>query len=88
MWKKEDVLKLILRNKDLIGGLYPQKCYHWDRLNKVNNNESSKLLNYNVNFLPNNTRVVDGILEVRHIANGFMMIHRNVFLKMILKFLN
>lgn len=86
MWKKEDVLKLILRNKDLIGGLYPQKCYHWDRLNKVNNNESSKLLNYNVNFLPNNTRVVDGILEVRHIANGFMMIHRNVFLKMILKF--
>jgi hypothetical protein len=80
------VLKLILRNKDLIGGLYPQKCYHWDRLNKVNNNESSKLLNYNVNFLPNNMIVVNGVLEVRNIATGFMMIHRSVFLKMIQHF--
>ena len=86
MWNKEDVLKLILRNKHLIGGLYPQKCYHWDRLSNVNNNESSKLLNYNVNYLKDNTKVVNGLLKVNHIANGFMMIHRSVFLNMIEKF--
>ena len=84
MWKKEDVLKLILRNKYLIGGLYPRKNYNWNRLNDVN--ESSKLLNYNVNFLKDNQRVVNGLLKVKHIATGFMMIHRNVLLNMIQKF--
>tara|TARA_A100001011_G_scaffold379111_1_gene444720 strand:+ start:225 stop:986 length:762 start_codon:yes stop_codon:yes gene_type:complete len=85
-WKKEDVLKLILRDKDLIGGLYPQKKYHWNRLNNVSNNESYKLLNYNVNLLNKNNRVVNGLLKVKHIATGFMMIRRNVLLNMIQKF--
>ena len=86
-WKKEDVLKLILRDKDLIGGLYPQKKYNWNILNDVNNNESYKLLNYNINLLNDNSRkVVNGLLKVKHIATGFMMIRRNVLLNMIKKF--
>jgi len=86
MWKKEDVLKLILRDKDLIGGLYPQKKYNWDRLNNLKTNEQSKLLDYNVNYFKDETRVVNGLLKVKHIATGFMMIHRNVLLLMIENF--
>lgn len=83
MWKKEDVLKLILNDKDIVGGLYPQKKYHWDRLNEIKNNQSYKLLNYNVNYHKDSTRVVNSLLRVKHIATGFMMIKREVFTKLI-----
>jgi len=33
-WSPIDVLKLILADKDLIGGVYPLKHYHWERLVK------------------------------------------------------
>jgi hypothetical protein len=33
-WSPIDVLKLIVGDKDLIGGVYPLKHYHWDRLVK------------------------------------------------------
>jgi hypothetical protein len=32
IWNPHDVLKLLLSKKDLIGGVYPLKKYHWDRL--------------------------------------------------------
>lgn len=31
-WSPVDVLKLMISDKDLIGGIYPLKHYHWDRL--------------------------------------------------------
>jgi hypothetical protein len=33
-WSPVDVLKLIVGDKDLIGGVYPLKHYHWDRVVK------------------------------------------------------
>lgn len=86
MWEKEDVLKLIIKNKSIIGGLYPQKKYDWKKLDSASNDESYKLLKYNVNFLKNNTRVNNGLISVKSIATGFMMIQRNVFLRMIYNF--
>lgn len=55
--------------------------------NKFNENISDEsflkhhLVNYNLNGC-GNTKVENGILEVRHIATGFMMIKREVFTKM------
>jgi hypothetical protein len=31
-WSPVDILKLIISDKDLIGGVYPLKFYHWDKL--------------------------------------------------------
>ena len=31
-WKPVDVLKLILADKEVVGGIYPLKKYHWDKL--------------------------------------------------------
>lgn len=36
-WSPIDIIKLMLANKPLIGGLYPIKKYHWDRLNTDEN---------------------------------------------------
>ena len=31
-WNPLDIMKLLLHDKDVIGGIYPLKKYHWDRL--------------------------------------------------------
>lgn len=46
-WQPIDILKLILSDKPLIGGVYPLKNYNW---NKLRNDPSN----------PHNTNVVDG----------------------------
>jgi len=35
-WEPTDILKLIINEKELSGGIYPIKKYHWDRLNSTN----------------------------------------------------
>jgi hypothetical protein len=35
-WNPFSILKLMMHNKDLNGGLYPLKKYYWDRLTKEN----------------------------------------------------
>jgi hypothetical protein len=31
-WNPEDLLKLVLHDKPIVGGIYPKKKFHWDRL--------------------------------------------------------
>lgn len=77
VWNPNDVYKLLMRDKEIIGGIYPQKKYNWDRVNDINTpGDVSKLLNYNLNFKSESNRIEDGIIELRHIATGFMMIKR------------
>lgn len=38
-WDPVDILKLILANKPLVGGIYPLKHYHWDRLTPNSENQ-------------------------------------------------
>lgn len=84
VWHPNDVLKLLSDDKDIIGGIYPLKKYNWDRIKNVNEeNLVSTLLNYNLNFKSQNNRIEQGILEVRHVATGFMMIKREVIEKLI-----
>jgi hypothetical protein len=40
-WHPLDIMKLILYNKPLVGGIYPQKRYHWNKL--YENNKGSNV---------------------------------------------
>lgn len=103
-WKPEDVLKLIVSDKPIVGGVYPKKNYKWDKLNNSNierwiekKNElnstvsdnsiiKNNLLSYNINHVSNTIEIKHNIINVRHLATGFMMIKRHVIEDMIQKF--
>lgn len=38
-WNPEDIIKLLISNKDLCGGVYPLKKYNWERLMKSSSGE-------------------------------------------------
>lgn len=106
-WDPFDIIKLILSEKDLIGGIYPLKNYNWTKLTNPNfisqllhkksqsqlsgllSDEKmiqSNLLNYNVNYLGNVLQIDNNLARVKHVPTGFMMIKREVFLKMMKSF--
>lgn len=60
------ILKLLLANKDIVGGLYPKK---------------SLPISYVVNGT-NNPKRDGSLLQVKHVGTGFMCIKRNVIFKM------
>jgi len=96
-WDPIDILKLILGDKDIIGGIYPMKSYNWEnltdptfinkQLQKKNNSFFKNtpdsvmiqhgLLDYNLNYKSKNLSIKNNIIEVKHIATGFMLIKRN-----------
>ena len=101
-----DIVKLLVTDKDVIGGIYPLKQYNWEQLqqsegqnkirdlleikknnpifDKMSDEEfiQKRLVRYNLNSLNEEINVVDSMLEVYHIATGFMMIKRNVIERM------
>lgn len=97
-WDPIDILKLLIADKDLIGGIYPYKKFDWKKLQEPNaienilnkkNNTFFKntdddrmiqhsILNYNLNYKTKNIEVTNNLIEVRHIATGFMLIKRTV----------
>lgn len=105
-WNPYDVIKLVISDKELIGGIYPKKKYDFNKL--INNKEyidkiinikekfnlnrdneyiiKSNLVSYNLNYKNNNLSIQNNLIEVRHLATGFMMIKRSVIEKMILMY--
>lgn len=98
VWEPISIIKLLIADKALIGGIYPLKNYFWDRIAKPNTIKNwidskngsflkdiisdekiiqNKLLNYNLNVLPDGLHISNNIGRVRHIATGFMLIKRN-----------
>lgn len=103
IWDPVSILKLLVTDKAVIGGVYPLKNYFWDRLTAPNIPQNwidakngsflkdvisdeaiiqNKLLNYNLNLLPEGLQINNNIGRVRHIATGFMMIQRSTLEKM------
>lgn len=106
VWNPLDVLKLLLADKELIGGVYPKKKYFFEKVllqppaviqSMLDNKRESilkdmtdidylkcKLVESNLNYIGGQDRleIKENICEVRHIANGFMMIQRTVIEKM------
>lgn len=110
LWNPAEILKLLVTEKDIIGGLYPKKKFHFDRLvrpDAVNTILKTRtgfpwkeqipeeqyvqhhLVDYNLNLTkPDdptkgpNLKIENNLIEVRHLATGFMMITRDVLRKM------
>jgi len=81
-----DVLKLLLADRELSGGSYPKKRINWNVVEKAvrAGKTASELADYTGDFVFNlidRTATPDefGMLEVKHIATGFMLIKRLVF---------
>tara|TARA_R100001509_G_scaffold1855_1_gene1576 strand:- start:6756 stop:7601 length:846 start_codon:yes stop_codon:yes gene_type:complete len=83
--------RLIRADKDIVCGIYPRKCVHWDKIRgilkdfpNISNRELEyRSLGYNLNFKdPKNIKMEDGFCEVLEAATGMMLIKRNVFTKL------
>ena len=77
--------RLLNFNKDLVCGVYPTKGINWERLKTLDNKtvKPQNLMNYNVNFIdPSNIKLDNGFTEVKEGATGFMLIKKEVFLKL------
>lgn len=85
VWKPEDVLNLILADKDFVGGVYPRKTIHWDVVAKAARAGKELPQDWGYSYL---FKGVEGsesegdLIEVTHAATGFLLLRRQVFLKM------
>lgn len=81
-----DLLKLLLADRDLSGGAYPKKRINWSVVEKAvkAGKTGEELSDYTGDFAfnlasPDGAPDEYGMIEVKHIATGFMLIKRNVF---------
>jgi len=83
--------RLIRADKDIVCGIYPRKCIHWDQViravkenpNITEEQVSYKALGYNLNFEDvSNIKLQGGYTEVMEAATGMMLIKRDVFKKL------
>lgn len=81
-WKQEDVLRLILSDKDFVGGVYPRKKIHWDVVAKAARAGKQNPQDWAYSYLFNGiegSEAEDDLIEVTHAATGFLLLRRNVF---------
>lgn len=43
-WNPLEIIKLLISNKEVIGGVYPLKTYKWDKIMNINNNSISNII--------------------------------------------
>jgi glycosyltransferase involved in cell wall biosynthesis len=86
-----NIERLIRADKDIVCGIYPRKCIHWNQVKDalIKNPDISeehlqyKALGYNLNFEdPQSIQLQNGFCEVMEAATGMMLIKRDVFRKM------
>ncbi len=73
-WNPIDIIKLLLSQKDIIGGIYPLKNYNWNRLvpNETNRDQIEKLLQKK-----NNSHLKDIISDEETIQNSLLKFNVN-----------
>tara|TARA_A100001015_G_scaffold232454_1_gene263358 strand:- start:639 stop:1382 length:744 start_codon:yes stop_codon:yes gene_type:complete len=86
------IYKLLHHDEDFVGAAYPKKMIDWERirtssiLSTNQNNLRDHGASYVVNFLDNNRDTnktnEKGLIEMRHMGTGFMMVTKKVFKKM------
>ena len=90
-FEPNDVFKLMLHDKEIVGGVYPKKRIDFKRLIKFveQGHEPSESLSmdYVMTMLKQNEhKIVNSLMEVGEIGTGFLMIKRSVFENMIEKY--
>lgn len=89
----QTILKLVLMNRDLSGGCYPKKMINWDKV-RANLQQDAKMADdilmgksldyvfnpvYHVEDQKLMMHVDNGMVKVKDIGTGFMLIKREVF---------
>jgi hypothetical protein len=91
-WQPETITRMLTLDEDVVAGIYPRKTLDWYNIEKyVKDSQNDlksleqRMMGYNLNF--KNPRHIPmyqgGFVEVLDAATGFMMIKREVILKMI-----
>lgn len=86
--------RLINFDKEIVTGIYPVKGFDWENVkNKIQLSQIEKekieslSVGFNINLLNlKSHQVINGFCRVKEAATGFMLIKREVFLKMIIKY--
>ena len=86
----DELLRMIQANLSVVGGVYPKKTIRWqgafDHAKKGGKPETlaESAMDYVVNALPNRKgKMVRNCIEVAYIGTGFMLIQRQVLVKMV-----
>lgn len=88
----EDIIQLLLLDKDVIGLPYAIKDIKWERIRNVMTNgtisieklkEAGQHVVFNVEKIEDLTKVDNNMIRVKEIGTGLMMIKRSVITKMI-----
>jgi len=87
-FEPQEVLALLIMNKDVVGGYYPDKKINWDNI--VNTKKNFVIENdndlYKFGWDHDKLKSFNDLEEVSVIKPGFMMVKRDVFLKMKLSY--
>ncbi len=75
-WNPEDIEKLVNHRKDVVGGFYPCKDYIWQRLASINGLFEPPMLNRYITNYEKFERDENGLVSVRHIGTGFLLLSR------------
>jgi len=88
-FRSEDALRMLMADKDVIGGVYPKKEINWYMVKQAASEGKENLANYTgsfvVNLIGEQANVVvrqDQPCEVAALGTGFMLIKRHVLEKL------
>jgi len=95
-WEATDIMKLMNHDKGVIGATYPKKAMNWQSIQQVIHHDladnvgelMTKSSEYTCVLKKGATRKDKNLLEVERLGTGFMMIKRDLLLKMKKKFKN
>lgn len=85
VFSEQDVLRLILSDRDFVGGVYPRKTINWGSVARAAKADKADPQDWACSYLFNavgmegNEADEDGLIEVTHAATGFLLLKRKVF---------
>lgn len=90
-FEPDHVFKLMLHNKEIVGGVYPKKRLNMKRFVEHLEHDDTRFEPKSLDYVITMKRqthhpVSNGLMEVDEIGTGFLMIKRTVFEKMIEKY--
>lgn len=85
VFSEHDVLRLILADRDFVGGVYPRKVINWTSVARAAKADKLEPQDWSCSYLFNAVGMEscqadeDNLIEVTHAATGFLLLRRSVF---------